>query len=89
MRKIHKWSNMRSISIIIGIICMVLLFDISSVSAESESTKGSADMIPFYWMLFIVGGCIAITLSYVSWRKYKAEKKKDSEEKQNKDKMID
>lgn len=33
-------------------------------------------MIPFYWMTIIVGGCIAATLTYVSWRKYKAEKKK-------------
>ncbi|WP_174613591.1 sporulation protein YpjB [Virgibacillus ihumii] len=36
-----------------------------------------SSMVPLYWMTIIVGGCIAVTLTYVSWRKYKAEKKKN------------
>jgi len=30
---------------------------------------------PLFWTIAIVGGCIVITLAYVSWRKYRAEKK--------------
>lgn len=47
------------------------------------SSNNNAEMIPFYWMVTIVGGCIAVTLTYVSWRKYKAEKKKQSERDSN------
>ncbi|WP_439144714.1 sporulation protein YpjB [Virgibacillus salinus] len=47
------------------------------------SSNNNAEMIPFYWMLTIVGGCIAVTLTYVSWRKYKGEKKKQSERDSN------
>lgn len=53
-------------------------------SAE-ESAEGNADRIPFYWIAGIIGGCIAITLSYVSFRKYKGEKKKKKEA----DKIVD
>lgn len=34
------------------------------------------DMTPFYWAIILIGGCIALTLSYVSWKKYRAEEKK-------------
>ncbi|MYL45275.1 hypothetical protein GLV94_06430 [Virgibacillus halodenitrificans] len=37
------------------------------------------------WTVIIVGGCIGITLSYVSWRKYKGEKNK----KMQKDDLVD
>lgn len=47
--------------------------DNKSLNGEVENTK---DMLPFYWTVGIVGGCIAVTLSYVSWRKYKGEEKK-------------
>ncbi len=47
------------------------------------SSNNKADMIPFYWMVAIVGGCIAVTLTYVSWRKYKGEKKKQSDRDSN------
>ncbi|HLS08269.1 sporulation protein YpjB [Lentibacillus sp.] len=43
----------------------------------------SVNMIPFYWMVGIVGGSIAITLSYVGWKKYKGEKKKETEDDSN------
>ena len=40
--------------------------------------KKNFDMVPFYWIIGIVGGCIAVTLSYVSWKKYKEEEKKQT-----------
>ncbi|WP_175631894.1 sporulation protein YpjB [Virgibacillus siamensis] len=59
-----------------------LLFAPVSVSAEENTAilifakANHSAMEPLFWMTIIVGGCIAITLTYVSWRKYKAEKKK-------------
>ena len=57
--------------------CLIPRDVISAFNSDgSEIVKKSFDMIPFYWTIGIVGGCIAITLAYVSWRKYKAEQKK-------------
>ncbi|GAB3066144.1 sporulation protein YpjB [Virgibacillus ainsalahensis] len=56
----------------------------STTPASSSSAKENSDLTPFFWTAGIIGGCIAITLTYVSWRKYKGEKKQDE-----KDKMID
>ncbi|MFD2045851.1 sporulation protein YpjB [Ornithinibacillus salinisoli] len=79
----HKRINSRWA---IGIVFFwVVLCTAHPVLASEESSKENSEMIPFYWGVFIVGGCIAITLSYVSWRKYKGEKKIE----QKKDKMID
>ncbi|UJL48252.1 hypothetical protein KFZ58_09635 [Virgibacillus sp. NKC19-16] len=62
---------------------------IEAGSHVPESTEKSADDkaegIPFYWIAGIIGGCIVITLSYVSFRKYKGEKKKQKDE----DKTVD
>ena len=58
------------------------VFDVTSLhvieatDADVKTTATKNDMEPFYWTVAIVGGCIAITLSYVSWRKYKGEEKK-------------
>ena len=52
-------------------------------STSSEEVNKSFDMIPFYWTVGIVGGCIALTLAYVSWRKYKDEKKKQLKKNSN------
>ncbi|TFJ93825.1 sporulation protein YpjB [Lentibacillus salicampi] len=49
----------------------------------TAKTTSSINMVPFYWMVGIVGGSIAITLSYVSWRKYRAEKKKQTDDDSN------
>ncbi|WP_164668773.1 sporulation protein YpjB [Virgibacillus doumboii] len=66
------------IILIIGI--YILLIIPVKTHAEGQSlligAKTNTEMAPFYWMVAIVGGCIAITLTYVSWRKYKGEKKK-------------
>src|SRR5690625_3385796 len=39
-------------------------------------TRYNFDMKPLLWTIAIVGGCIGLTLSYVSWKKFKAEEKK-------------
>ncbi|WP_047985298.1 sporulation protein YpjB [Ornithinibacillus californiensis] len=74
--------------LIIGILVyllMGLLFD-EEVIAIELGEKGNDEMFPFYWLIIIVGGLIACTLSYVSWRKYKGEKQKKVEDN---DKSID
>lgn len=50
----------------------------ANIQAEVEVTKEKLEMIPFYWTVGIIGGVIGLTLAYVSWRKYKAEKRKQS-----------
>jgi membrane protein implicated in regulation of membrane protease activity len=64
------------IFIIIGII-LYFIFDLifGEVVSADDTKKGNDDLFPFYWLMVIVGGSIASTLSYVSWRKYKGEKK--------------
>ncbi|MEC5422477.1 sporulation protein YpjB [Virgibacillus sp. C22-A2] len=52
----------------------------SSVTKEDKSSQTS-----LLWIVATVGGCIAFTLSYVSWRKYKGEEKK----RLKKDKLVD
>jgi hypothetical protein len=59
--------------------------EVSAAAETSHTAKKNFDIVPFIWTVGIVGGCIAITLSYVSWRKYKGEEKKNS----SKDKSID
>ncbi|MEN2766191.1 sporulation protein YpjB [Ornithinibacillus xuwenensis] len=74
---IFKW-------LLIGILLYVLIEIIigETVNANTkQNQKGDDNMFPFYWLIIIVGGIIAITLSYVSWRKYRGEK----EEKKNLD----
>jgi amino acid transporter len=74
---IFKW-------LLIGILLYVLIEIIigETVNANTkQNQKGDDNMFPFYWLIIIVGGTIAITLSYVSWRKYRGEK----EEKKNLD----
>ncbi|WP_373896160.1 sporulation protein YpjB [Virgibacillus natechei] len=71
----------------IGIMVHVQPASMEAGSQLTESTDASADgnMEPFYWVVGIIGGCIVITLSYVSFRKYKGEKKKQKET----DKTVD
>lgn len=62
---------------------IILLFHTMPVEAlednqpKSPPLEKGIQMFPFYWVIIIVGGCIAITLTYVSWRKYKVEKKNE------------
>lgn len=55
-----------------------------SSAVEAQQTADSTNYSLLFWTIGIVGGCIAITLTYVSWRKYKGE-----ERKKDQDKMID
>lgn len=75
--------------IIIGIVFFFLIELLWSdvILATMKGEKSEDDLLPFYWLLLIVGGSIVCTLSYVSWRKYQGEKK----EKQHRDndKLID
>lgn len=73
-RKIHR------LCILIGILLLVAPVYVNAKENTEIITFAKTNhsvMVPFYWMTIIVGGCIAITLTYVSWKKYKAEKKKD------------
>jgi amino acid transporter len=70
------------LKVMFGLILGIILYFVMEaiigevVNAKGEDQqKGNGDMFPFYWLIFIVGGTIASTLSYVSWRKYKGEKK--------------
>ncbi|WP_042145642.1 sporulation protein YpjB [Paucisalibacillus sp. EB02] len=75
------------------IIGIILYFVMEAIIGEAVSAniggqgKGNDEMFPFYWLLIIVGGIIASTLSYVSWRKYKGEKNEKRVE--DNDKSID
>ena len=77
-------------SVLIGILLYVQFKTTIVVHADSSMSKTvSAEVnigtVPLVWTIAIVGGCIAITLSYVSWRKYRGEQKRKSE----KDKSVD
>ncbi|GAB4073590.1 hypothetical protein GCM10028778_10930 [Barrientosiimonas marina] len=56
---------------------------IAFADSHPADAAGNVTMVPFYWVVGIVGGSIAITLTYVSWRKYKAEKRKQSDKNSN------
>ncbi|SHF56444.1 sporulation protein YpjB [Ornithinibacillus halophilus] len=68
---------------IAGIMIYLMLNSVfvESVQAESIKTDDEPSMVPFFWGAGMVGGIIAITLTYVSWRKYKGEKKRGKKEK--------
>ncbi|MFD2760851.1 sporulation protein YpjB [Lentibacillus juripiscarius] len=71
----------------IGIYSFLLMNAPTIVSARqlyaATETAGDVKMIPFYWIVGIVGGSIAITLTYVGWKKYKGEEKKQSDDDAN------
>jgi len=78
----HVKTQIRLLLIILVVIGFFLLANIVPVEAVGDNppdtsaiSKKDTEMIPFYWMVVIVGGCIACTLTYVSWRKYKGEEK--------------
>jgi len=66
--------------VLIGIIIMVSLNYASSDQMESKETvqplDGGLGLLPLYWIVGIVGGCIALTLTYVSWKKYRAQRRR-------------
>lgn len=73
------------IFIVLGIgliICIFILIfpDITAADASLDSPPEDVNkrksMFSFFKTVIIIGGCIALTLSYVSWRKFKGEKNK-------------
>ncbi|WP_096270449.1 sporulation protein YpjB [Paucisalibacillus globulus] len=84
----NKTSLMKIIIwLIIGIILYFVMEALigEEVSANIEAQgKENDELFPFYWLLIIVGGIIASTLSYVSWRKYKGEKNEQHSKSNNK-----
>ncbi|MFC2948324.1 sporulation protein YpjB [Virgibacillus sediminis] len=72
---------------------IIVIVTHSHLPASSAAAKNTViytsgpDLTILYWAAGIIGGCIALTLSYVSWRKYKGEKER--EERENKDKSVD
>ncbi|TRM13281.1 hypothetical protein FH966_13115 [Lentibacillus cibarius] len=60
--------------------CLLLTSPIVTSAKTTAVTTGSIKMVPFYWIVGIVGGSIAVTLTYVGWKKYKGEEKKKSDE---------
>ncbi|WP_439649456.1 sporulation protein YpjB [Lentibacillus daqui] len=48
----------------------------------NPAVRATNDMSLFYWFVAIIGGLIAITLTYVSYRKYKGEQKKREKDKE-------
>ncbi|MFC4557372.1 sporulation protein YpjB [Virgibacillus kekensis] len=58
------------------ILPIIVLADFKNSAVLLTEANTGTEMAPFYWMVIIVGGCIAATLTYVSWRKYRGEKKK-------------
>ena len=69
----------------------IFFYNGTSIAASPtapETAKNSSentDLAPLFWTVLFVGGSIAVTLSYVSWRKYKGEAKKETK----KDKTVD
>lgn len=84
MVKLRKKLSGAILIILIGIIIIILLHSMP-ISAEevNKLPKKHFDMVPFYWIVGIVGGCIAATLTYVSWQKYKTEEKKQTKTDRN------
>jgi len=65
-------------TIIVVTILLVVMFPHVTVHADTENSPTS-NGIPFYIVATIIGGVIVITLTYVSWKKYRAERKNTKE----------
>lgn len=50
------------------------------MSQTDTTVTSQFDITLLYWAIGIVGGCIAITLIYVSYKKYRGEKKRNNED---------
>ena len=48
------------------------MIKLNHVYAHTANEQHDATfLISYYWLILIIGGLILITLTYVSWRKYK------------------
>lgn len=63
---------------VIGVITFlfgVIKFNHAYATVGDTEEYDAANIVPFYWLILIIGGIILITLSYVSFRKYRGHKK--------------
>lgn len=78
----HKRNYFYGFRLILIVSCVLILDSMLSLKKVSGAEQGSVEvvnnkleMLPLYWTIGVIGGCIALTLIFVGWRKYKAEKK--------------
>lgn len=86
--------NIHSLLLISLLMATIILFinsgayfvEANSIEPEvSDTAQKDSGLVPLVWTVLFVGGTIGLTLSYVSWRKYKGEVKKQAK----KDNMVD
>ncbi|NLI67030.1 MAG: hypothetical protein GX374_00085 [Bacilli bacterium] len=53
------------------------------LSAEHQGNVLFSSIVPFFSLLLLIGGSIILTLTYVSWRKYKGTEYKKKKGKRN------
>ncbi|NBJ70506.1 MULTISPECIES: sporulation protein YpjB [Clostridia] len=74
--------NRLSFVLTFGVIIGIIIYAIAPKTIQANVHQAAQPVIeqkgqlfPFIWIVLLVGGCIGITLTYVSWRKYRGEKK--------------
>lgn len=69
------------LSLCIGVMLSgVSVVKLNHVYAQSNNENHDTTfLVSYYWLILIIGGLILITLTYVSWRKYRGtiKQKKD------------
>ncbi len=66
------------VTLLIGVIFSifsVVKLNHTYANAGTNDEYLASTMVPFYWLILLIGGLILITLSYVSWRKYKGSQR--------------
>jgi len=70
----------------IGIVMFFADVHVSHAAVEHNKETASflkSGFVPFLSLIILIGGSITVTLTYVSWRKYKANKMADKTKKRN------
>ena len=63
-------------ALFIGILFYIIpAGNLAAAAAGKTVNSLGTEFSPLIWTVGIVGGCIVLTLFYVSWKKYKAETK--------------
>lgn len=55
----------------------------TSAHVRHQVQSEIVSFVPFYWMILLIGGSILMTLSYVSWKKYKGDRQKNRKRNSN------
>lgn len=72
--------------VIAGIITFITYINVNGAVNEQDNVDNAfalSGFVSFLPLLILIGGSILITLSYVSWRKYKASKRNKKIKKRN------